>query len=352
VVIRNLATLLLVSFVYRIERPGRATAPSVTPDGAFVLQSKAAEPMIDVRDLRKKFGDTEALKGISFGVQPGEIYGLLGPNGAGKSTTINILCGLVTPDAGQVSLGGVDITRNPAAARRTLGVVPQEVALYTELSARENLKFFGRLYGLRGADLKKRCDDVLARVALLDRASEPVERYSGGMLRRLNIAAGLLHGPKVVLMDEPTVGLDPQTRASILETVRSIASDGAAVVYTTHYLDEAERLCDRLGVIDHGVILAEGTLQQLRDAAGAREIIALRGTFRPDEVRKALRDHAEIEIIKALASELLLTVQSSQRQLASLLALAATLGEVREVAIKQPSLENLFITLTGRELRD
>jgi ABC-2 type transport system ATP-binding protein len=308
--------------------------------------------MIDVRDLWKKFGSTEALKGISFHVQPGEIYGLLGPNGAGKSTTISVLCGLVTPDAGQASIGGIDVTRNPVEARRTLGVVPQEVALYTELSAYENLKFFGRLYGLKGADLDRRCDAVLARVALQDRAKEPVERYSGGMLRRLNIAAGLLHGPKVVLMDEPTVGLDPQTRASILDTVRTIAADGAAVLYTTHYLDEAERLCDRLGIIDHGVILAEGTLTQLRDAAGAREIIALRGTFRPDDVRAALRDHSDIEIIKVLDTELLLTVQSSQHQLAALLALCAALGEVREVAIKQPSLENLFIKLTGRELRE
>ena len=308
--------------------------------------------MIEVANLRKSFGKIDALKGISFRVRAGEIYGLLGPNGAGKSTTIGILCGLVTPDAGHAALKGIDIASHPVEARRVLGVVPQEVALYTEFSARDNLKFFGQLYGLSGARLTAAVDQVLQRVNLADRAKEPIEGYSGGMLRRLNIAAGLLHEPSVVLMDEPTVGLDPQTRASILDLVRTIASGGAAVVYTTHYLDEAERLCDRIGIIDHGAILAEGTLQELREAAGAREIIALRGTFRTDTVALALDAHPEFELIKATDGELLLTVQRAEQQLTALLAVAATLGTVREVAIRQPSLENLFIKLTGRELRE
>ena len=308
--------------------------------------------MIEVSNLRKKFGDNEALKGISFRVSPGEIYGLLGPNGAGKSTTIGILCGLVKPDAGQARLSGIDIAQKPVEARRALGVVPQEVALYTEFSARDNLKFFGQLYGLRGSELTMRIDRVLARVNLADRAKEPIESYSGGMLRRLNIAAGLLHDPKVVLMDEPTVGLDPQTRASILDLVRSIAAAGAAVLYTTHYLDEAERLCDRLGIIDHGSILVEGTLQELRDAAGAREIIALRGAFRLEAVTRELQPHHEYELLKSSETELLLTVQRAEQHLPAILALAAQLGDVREVAIRQPSLESLFIKLTGRELRE
>ena len=308
--------------------------------------------MIEVNNLRKKYGDIDALKGVSFRVQAREIYGLLGPNGAGKSTTIGILCGLVRPDAGQASLNGIDIARRPVDARRVLGVVPQEVALYSEFSARDNLAFFGRLYGLSGAALRGAIERALARVSLADRATEPIESYSGGMLRRLNIAAGLLHDPSVVLMDEPTVGLDPQTRASILELVRSIAAGGAAVVYTTHYLDEAERLCDRIGIIDHGAILAEGTLQELRQAAGAREIIALRGTFKTDLVAREMDAHPHYELIKASEMELLLTVQHAEQQLAGLLAIAATLGTVREVAIRQPSLENLFIKLTGRELRE
>jgi ABC-2 type transport system ATP-binding protein len=220
------------------------------------------------------------------------------------------------------------------------------------MSARDNLRFFGKLYGLRGTRLNQCIENVLSRVSLQDRAAEPIERFSGGMLRRLNIAAGLLHEPKVVLMDEPTVGLDPQTRASILALVRSIAAAGSAVLYTTHYLDEAEHLCDRIAIIDHGVILAEGTLQELRRAAGAREIIALRGVFRQEAVPAELERHPQFELIKASESELLLTVQHAEKELTGLLALAATLGSVREVAIKQPSLENLFIKLTGRELRE
>jgi ABC-2 type transport system ATP-binding protein len=310
------------------------------------------EGVIEVSNLHKKYGGIEALKGVSFRVGAGEIYGLLGPNGAGKSTTIGVLCGLVTPDAGQASLDGIDIARRPVDARRVLGVVPQEVALYSEFSARDNLSFFGRLYGLGGGRLSAAVDGVLARVNLADRAREPIERFSGGMLRRLNIAAGLLHGPKVVLMDEPTVGLDPQSRASILELVRSIAASGAAIVYTTHYLDEAERLCDRIGIIDRGAILAEGSLQELRDAAGAREIIALRGTFAADVVTREMQTHPEFEVLKVTESELLLTVQRAERHVAGLLAAASRLGTVREVTIRQPSLESLFIKLTGRELRE
>lgn len=307
---------------------------------------------IEVENLRKKYAEIEALRGVSFAVPAGEIFGLLGPNGAGKSTTIGILCGLVRPDAGSARLDGLDVVRRPVETRRTLGVVPQDVALYTELSARDNLRFFGKLYGLRGADLDQRIDEILALVQLSDRDREPVERFSGGMLRRLNIAAGVLHRPTVVLMDEPTVGLDPQTRASILDLVRAVAAGGAAVVYTTHYLDEAERLCERVAIIDHGVILAEGTLLELRRAAGEREIAALRGTFRAGEVAAAFVRSPDVQIIKADEHEILLSLASAERQLSAVLAAAGGLGEVREVAVKQPSLENLFIKLTGRELRE
>ncbi len=308
--------------------------------------------MIEVSGLRKKYGDTEALRGVSFQVRPGEIYGLLGPNGAGKSTTIGILCGLVRPDSGSARLNGIDVVGRGVEARRSLGVVPQEPALYTELSARDNLAFFGRLYGLKGAALQARIEQVLNEVNLSERSREPVEGFSGGMIRRLNIAAGVLHSPKVVLMDEPTVGLDPQTRASILDLVRDIAGSGAAVLYTTHYLDEAERLCDRIGIIDHGALLAEGTLAELRHAAGEREIVALRGLFRTESALAAVRDMPAVEVIKAEEHELLLSLECAQRQLPALLAAVNPLGEVREVAVKQPSLENLFIKLTGRELRD
>jgi ABC-2 type transport system ATP-binding protein len=307
--------------------------------------------LIEVTGLRKRFGEVEALRGVSFHVAAGEVYGLLGPNGAGKSTTINILCGLVQPDGGEARLNGIDVVRDPVGARRVLGVVPQEVALYSDMSARENLGFFGRLYGLRGSDLRARIDRVLEQVNLADRAKEPIDRYSGGMLRRLNIAAGILHSPKIVLLDEPTVGLDPQSRAAILDLVRAIAV-GAAVVYTTHYLDEAERLCDRLAIVDHGAILAEGTLAELRQAAGEREIVALRGTFRSEGVPAALGAAMDVQILKCTPDELLFSVRSAERELSGLMAVAAGFGDVREVAIKQPSLENLFIKLTGRDLRE
>jgi ABC-2 type transport system ATP-binding protein len=307
---------------------------------------------IEVTNLRKSFGAVAALSGIGFEVPAGEIYGLLGPNGAGKSTTIGVLCGLVAPDAGAARLDGVDVVSNPVEARRRLGVVPQEVALYTDLSARDNLRFFGKLYGLRGRALEERTAAVLERVGLAERSREPIERFSGGMLRRLNIAAGILHRPSVVLLDEPTVGLDPQTRASILDLVRSVARDGASVLYTTHYMDEAEKLCDRVGIIDHGSILAEGTLDELRRAAGEREIVALRGTFRPEAAAVALAAYPEARLLKAAAEELLLSLESAERQLPELLRATGPAGEVREVAVKKASLESLFIKLTGRELRD
>ncbi|MEE9226951.1 MAG: ABC transporter ATP-binding protein [Acidobacteriota bacterium] len=308
--------------------------------------------MIEVSNLRKKFAEVEALRGISFQVRPGEIFGLLGPNGAGKSTTIGVLCGLVMPDAGSARLNGIDVVQRPIEARKSLGVVPQEVALYKDLTARDNLNFFGKLYGLGGAELKTRVDEILSLVALNDRSREPMEGFSGGMLRRMNIAAGILHRPKVVLLDEPTVGLDPQTRASILDLIRSIAAEGAAIVYTTHYLIEAEELCDRIAIIDHGAILAEGTLADLKKAAGEREIVALRGTFKTDSVPSMLGSIPDIDIIKVSEEELLFSMQSAERQLSTILKTIGSLGDVREVAIRQPSLENLFIKLTGRELRD
>ena len=308
--------------------------------------------MIRISHLNKRFGEVKALRGISFHVDAGEIYGLLGPNGAGKTTTIEVLCGLVIPDSGEAHLNGVDVIRSPVEARRHLGVVPQEVTLYKELSARDNLGFFGQLYGLRGRELKARVHDVLTRMSLADRSREPVERFSGGMLRRLNIAAGILHRPKVLLLDEPTVGLDPQTRAAILDLIRSIAREGTAVVYTTHYMDEAEKLCDRIAIIDHGAILAEGTLPQLKQAAGEREIVALRGTFRPDAGPPDLGSLPGVEIIKMTEEEILFSLANAERQVSSILEKIGSVGEVREVAIRQPSLENLFIKLTGRELRD
>jgi ABC-2 type transport system ATP-binding protein len=308
--------------------------------------------LIQARGLSKRYGDRQALKGVSFEVREREVYGLLGPNGAGKSTTIGILAGLIIPDTGQTLMNGLDIAVDPLTARQNLGVVPQALALYGDLTARENLMFFGRLYGLPRKQLRDRVDELLKRVDLLDRADELVQRFSGGMQRRLNVAAGLVHRPRVVLLDEPTVGLDPQTRLAILELVQAIAREGASVLYTTHYLDEAERLCDRVAIMDHGRLLLEGETDELLQAAGEREIVALRGRFNVERVPSEMEEMDEVELIKAGQDELLFSLLSARRGLSSLLELAARVGELREVAIKQPSLESLFIKLTGREIRD
>jgi ABC-2 type transport system ATP-binding protein len=308
--------------------------------------------MIEVQELRKSYGDVKALDGVSFTVAEGTIYGLLGPNGAGKSTTISILAGLVQPSAGRASVAGHDVQEDGLAARRVLGLVPQEVVLYDELDARENLEFFGGLYDLRGAALRRRVDALLGLIDLGENARRHVETYSGGMKRRLNLACGLVHQPRVLLLDEPTVGIDPQARLHILGMVRDIAAQGTTILYTTHYLHEAEELCQRVAIIDHGRILAEGTLDELRAAVGERDLVTLRGRFDPARVR-ALVGHLDgTEALSVKEDELVLAAQHGRDGIGKLLGRLAEIGEAREINIRQPSLENLFIKLTGRDLRE
>ena len=218
--------------------------------------------MIEVSDLRKVFGELAAVDGITFTAEPGAIFGLLGPNGAGKTTTISCVCGLLKPTSGRVRVLGYDVVTDGARAKSGLGVVPQEVAIYEEVSATENLRYWGGAYGLTGAGLKTRIAEVLELTGLQDRAKEPVKRFSGGMKRRLNFACGIVHRPKVLLLDEPTVGVDPQSRVRLLELVREEAVRGTCVVYTTHYMQEAEELCDRLAIVDHGKLIAYGSLDR------------------------------------------------------------------------------------------
>jgi ABC-2 type transport system ATP-binding protein len=303
--------------------------------------------MIEVAGLRKTYGEVEALKGIGFSVADGEIYGLLGPNGAGKSTTISILAGLVTPTAGSARVAGHEA--GSAGAKRSLGLVPQDMVVYDDLGAAENLAFFGGLYGLSGAALKRRVDELLEAVGLADRRREPVGRFSGGMRRRLNMACGLVHEPRVLLLDEPTVGIDPQARLHILDLVRAIARAGTTVLYTTHYLHEAETLCRRVGIIDHGEILVEGTLDELREAVGEKDLVTVRGAFAADAVRGAV---AVIEGAELLAHGPEEVVISSPRGSQSVTRIMGALEGAREVSVRQPSLESLFIKLTGRELRE
>jgi len=307
--------------------------------------------VIRVETLTKRYGEKIAVDGISFEVRPGEIYGLLGPNGAGKTTTLSMVSGLLAPDSGRISFDGIDLAADPLAVKRQLGVVPQEVALYEELSALENLRFWGSLYGLAGKGLAAAVERALDAVGLAGRAKDPVKVYSGGMKRRLNLALGLVHSPRAVLLDEPTVGIDPQARASILEMVRAVAAGGTSVIYTTHYLEEAERLCDRIGILDHGRILAEGTLEALKASLADEEVVTLWGRFAPDAAQAALADLPEVRFLSAEEGRIAFT--AGGRGAAELLGRIYAKGlAIDRVAIDPPSLNALFLKLTGRELRD
>lgn len=309
--------------------------------------------MIEVQHLRKQYGDLVAVEDVGFTAAPGEIFGLLGPNGAGKSTTIGCLCGLLRPTSGQVRILGHDVVRDGPASRERLGVVPQELALYEDLSATDNLAYWGAAYGLAGDALRKRVQAVLEIIGLLDRAQEPASRFSGGMKRRLNLGCALVHEPAVLLLDEPTVGVDPQSRVRLLDVVRELAAQGTCVLYTTHYMEEAESLCDRLAILDHGRVIAAGTLAELRGRLGERDTVRLAGRFPVEAVRAALSALDEAELLQVEEDGVLLSLPAAGRRLPEIFAaLEPTGAELRETAVAQPNLESLFIQLTGKELRE
>src|SRR5512144_1205751 len=231
--------------------------------------------ILEVNNLVKQYGDFTAVKGISFDIKEGEIFSLLGPNGAGKTTTISMLSTLYAPTSGDAKIGGHSITKEPMAVKQVIGVVPQEIALYEDLTARENLIFWGQIYGLSGGSLNSRVDEVLEQIGLTDKAKNRVKTYSGGMKRRVNIGVGLLHKPRLLFMDEPTVGIDPQSRRAILDTVKDLNEQGMTVLYTTHYMEEAEELSDRVGIIDHGQLIALGTQKELTQQVGETETLIL-----------------------------------------------------------------------------
>ena len=312
--------------------------------------------MIEVEKLRKEYGAHVAVDGISFRAEAGTIYGLLGPNGAGKSTTIGCISGLHAPSGGNVRVLGHDVVTQSQASRQALGVVPQELALYEELSARHNIEYWGGAYRLRGAALKQRVEEVLQMVGLADRAKEPCKNFSGGMKRRLNFACGIVHRPKILLLDEPTVGVDPQSRVRLLDMVREQAKQGTCVLYTTHYMEEAESMCDRLGIIDGGKLIAEGSLNELRSILGERDLLRLSGKFDPEKVRQALQadtDLSQVEIVNADTDQLTLAASQASALLSAIFAaLTNADSEIRETTLTQPSLESLFIKLTGKELRE
>lgn len=309
--------------------------------------------MFRIENLSKRYGEIRAVAGVSFEVGKGELYGLLGPNGAGKTTTMSVMSGLLAPDEGRVLFDGIDLAAEPIRVKAQLGIVPQETALYETLSARENLRFWGGFYGLAGRDLDRAVDRVLELTGLAARAKEPVKNFSGGMKRRLNLGIGLVHGPRAVLMDEPTVGIDPQARLNILDVVRDVAASGTTIVYTTHYLEEAETLCDRIGIMDHGRLLAEGTLDELKRRSGNREVVTVRGTFDEAQAHAALAALPGAQLVSAAAGKAVFTVDGAGR--GSLDLVQRLLGgalPAEGIEIAPPSLNRLFLDLTGRELRD
>ena len=308
--------------------------------------------LLECHDLRKAFGERRAVDGVSFTIAPGEVYGLLGPNGAGKTTTIKMVCGLLEPDDGTIVVRGRR-AQGDLSVKGLVGYVPQDVALYPDLTARENLAFLGRLYKLRGGLLAQRVEEALALTDLADRARDRVDSFSGGMKRRLNIAAGLLHHPALLVLDEPTVGVDPQSRHAILERVRALGRDGMAVLYTTHYMEEAERVCDRVGIIDHGQLVAEGTRRELVARLGERDRIELGASGDLERLAGAVRAVVGVDNAATADHAVHVVARDGRRILPAVLEAAERAGvAVNSVDVVEPDLEAVFLHLTGTALRE
>jgi ABC-2 type transport system ATP-binding protein len=321
--------------------------------GTRKLDKEWSMNAIEVKNLFKAYGEVKAVDGAEFNVQQGEIFSLLGPNGAGKTTTISMLSCLLRPDAGDALILGHSILKDAMGVKSVLGVVPQEIALYEDLSARENLNFWGKMYGLRGGALKARVDEVLEVIGLTDRAREFVKKYSGGMKRRVNIGIALLHKPQVIYMDEPTVGIDPQSRRSILDSVLKLKKDGTTVLYTTHYMEEAQELSDHIAIMDHGKLIASGTHEELVKIVGATDRITVTINTESARVIDAWKGVKGVKQVTAEDGTLTILADDSNKVLPDLFE-AATKRDVRitSVEIQEPNLESVFLHLTGRALRD
>ena len=299
--------------------------------------------------LSRRFGDVQAVDDVSFSIAEGETYGLLGPNGAGKTTTISMITGVLEPDAGEVVVAGQPMSTSAIAAKRLVGYVPQELALYPDLTGRENLRFFASLYGAARA----RVDHVLDVVGLADRAGDLAREYSGGMKRRLNVAIGLLHEPRLLVLDEPTAGVDPQSRNQIMDNVRALAAEGMAILYTTHYMEEAERLCDRVGVIDSGRLIAEGTRRELVEQLGERDRISLLLDGDLAHAATMLDGIRDVKSVAVHGHGLELVVDDARECLPVVLSAVTSNGVVvRSVEVNEPNLETVFLHLTGKALRE
>jgi ABC-2 type transport system ATP-binding protein len=311
-----------------------------------------AADRVQIRDLARSFGSVEAVRGISLEIRAGETFGLLGPNGAGKTTTLSMLSTLLEPSRGDVRVFGASVVEDPAEVRRRVGLAPQQISLYPKLSAQENLEFFGRIHGLVAPVLQRRVERLLELVGLGPRRDDLAHTYSGGMQRRLNLACSMIHEPRLLLLDEPTAGVDPQSRENLFQVIHGIAAEGTTIVYTTHYIEEAERLCDRIAILDEGRIAAVGTLQELLALIGMGEVIEIRSAaLEKDagvleglaEVLKIERDRNVVRIFVDSAARALAPIASAVREAG---------GEIESLEVYPVSLERVFMHLTGKALRD
>lgn len=308
---------------------------------------------IELRNLVKRYGSSLAVDNISLKIEKGEIFGLLGPNGAGKSTTIKMIMGLLKPNRGEIYVKGMDVRKDSLAIKRLLGLVPQDIAIYDGITARENVEFFGKLYGLRGKNLKNGADEALEFTGLKDKEKEKPKKFSGGMKRRLNIACAIVHQPEIIIMDEPTVGIDAQSRNHILDSVKELNKRGTTIIYTSHYMEEVETIAKRVGIIDYGKLIALGTKDELKKQLSTDEKILIEASnirFNPvDEIKKlngitnvSLKEN-KIEILTPNAQQVLQDI---------LFILSKENVTVRNISLQEPDLENVFLALTGRNLRD
>lgn len=309
--------------------------------------------IIKITNLSKKYGSNIAVDNISLNINEGEIFGLLGPNGAGKSTTINSICGLLKTNQGEVVIDGINMGENSLEGKKRLGLVPQEIAIFENLTARENIEFFGKLAGLRGSLLKERVDEALEFVGLSDNAKNMPRGYSGGMKRRLNIACAIAHHPKIIILDEPTVGIDPQSRNHILDSVRKLNEMGSTIIYTTHYMEEAESLCSRIAIMDHGRLIADGNREELKKLVHEEEKIIIEGSDISFNTLSEIKAIKAIKDVRLNESRLEIITSNTQLVLQDILFILSKNGvRVKGIEVVEPDLETVFLALTGRKLRD
>lgn len=311
--------------------------------------------MIEVKSVSKSYGNIMSLRGISFNIRQGDIFGLLGPNGAGKSTTVNILNTLIKPDSGEIFIDGINLFNNSDACKMMMGIVPQEIALYDNLTAFDNLLFWGGLYRVPAAELKNNAIEILELVGLSSRKNDKIKSFSGGMKRRINIACSLLHKPRILILDEPTAGIDPQNRNHIFDLIENLNKEGITIIYTTHYMEEAERMCDSIAIIDNGTIRASGTMQELREISGARDII----TFRLSELSKNILANITANIplpYNVIASSpdfLRVECDNVSNDISAIVNhINHAGGKIEGFDAHGANLESVFLRLTGKDLRD